>query len=85
MLCRDAMLLHELVDLQVFFFESSGCGILLPGASLVLWGPSLLSRVSFMLGQVASLLVADEALLVPHVLHSFTGGEVNLVHVTQSA
>ena len=34
-----------------------------------------------MLGQVASLLVADEALLVSHVLHSFTRREINPIHI----
>ena len=34
-----------------------------------------------MFGRVASLLVADEALSVPNVLHSFTGREIDLVNV----
>ena len=81
MLCRDSMLFHELMDPQVFIFKSSGCGVLPPGTGLALWRSSLLSRVPLMLGQVASLLVADEALLVSHVLHSFTGREIDLVHI----
>ena len=46
-------------------------------------GPPLSSfpRVSSVLGQVASFLVANEALSVPNVLHSFTGGEIDLVYV----
>ena len=38
-------------------------------------------RVPSVFGQVASLLVANEALSVPNVLSSFTGGEIDLVHV----
>ena len=34
-----------------------------------------------MFGQVASLLVTDEALVVPHVLHSFSGREIDLVNI----
>ena len=34
-----------------------------------------------MFGQVASLLVADEVLAVPHMLSSFTGREIDPVHV----
>ena len=34
-----------------------------------------------MLGRVASLLVADEALSVPHMLCSFAGREIDLVHI----
>ena len=34
-----------------------------------------------MFGRVASLLVADEAVAVPHMLHSFAGREIDLVHV----
>ena len=34
-----------------------------------------------MFGQVASLFVADEAFVVPHMLSSFAGGEIDVVHI----
>ena len=34
-----------------------------------------------MFGRVASFLVANEALSVPNVLYSFTGGEIDLVYI----
>ena len=42
---------------------------------------SSLSRVSSVLGRVASLLVTDEALSVPDVLRSFTRREIDLVYI----
>ena len=81
MLHRDSMLFHEFMDLWVSFLKSSGYGILFPGVSLALWGPSFLSRIPFVLRQVAPLLVADEALSVYHVLHSFTRREIDLIHI----
>ena len=43
-------------------------------------GFPFLSRVPLMLGQVASLLMANEALAILHVLCSFTGREIDLVN-----
>ena len=82
MLCRDFMLLHEVADLQVYFIDFPCFISLSPwGAFSSLQGPSFPSRVSLVFGRVASLFVADETLVVPHVFHSFTRREVDLVYV----
>ena len=81
---RDFMLFHEVSKLQVCLDLPSGfCGFP-PGEAFSLrWGSSSssLSRISPMFGQVAPLLVINEALAVSHVLCSFTGGEINLVDI----
>ena len=78
------MLSHEVSDRWVSFDFSGGfCGFP-PGEAVSLrWGSSSSSfpKVLPMFGQVASFLVADEALVVPYVLHPFTGREVDLVYV----
>ena len=82
MLHRDPMLFHEAVDLWFFFFKFSGLSSPPPGgACSLLHGFSSPSRISLMFGRVASLLVVDEALAVPHMLSSFTGRDIDLVHV----
>ena len=76
------MLFHKVCYLWVDFDLSSGfCG-LSPGG-VFSWGSfsSSLSGVSSMFGRVASLLVADEALLVPHMLGPFARREIDLVYV----
>ena len=78
------MLPHEVSNLWVSFdFLGGLCG-LSPGETVSLrWSlsPSSLPRVSSVLGRVASLLVADKALVVPNVLCSFTRREMDLVYV----
>ena len=82
MLHGDPMLFHEFVDPRVCPSNFSDFGSLPPGgASLMLWSSPFLSRVSFVFGRVASLLMADEALAVLHMLRSFTGREIDLVDV----
>ena len=84
MLCRDIVLPHEVGNLQVGINLPGGlCGFS-PGEVVSLrWGSSSpsLPGISPMFGQVASLLVADEALAISNVLHSFTRGEVDLIHI----
>ena len=80
MLHKDAMLFHEVVDPWISLnFPSLGSP---PGGLCsLLQGFSSASGVSLMLGQVASLLVTDEALVVPYVLHSVPRREIDLVNV----
>ena len=78
---RDIMLFHEVSDLQVHFLQVSDLSGLPPGVFSLLQGSFFPSRVPFVFGPVASLLVADEAFVVPHVFCSFTWGEVDLVYV----
>ena len=83
MVCRDVVLPHEISNLQVGFdFPSGLCG-LSPGEAVSLGRFSLssFSRISLVLGQMASLLVADEALAASDVLCSFTRREIDLVNV----
>ena len=83
MLHGDLMLLHEVSNLQVCFDFPYFCS-LSPGEVFFLRkgsSSSSFSGVSPMLGQVASLLVADEAFAVLHVLCSFTGREVDFIHI----
>ena len=76
------MLFHEVADLQVCFIDFPCFGGPSPrGAFSSLWGFSSFSWVSLILGGVASLFVADEAFAVPHMLCSFTWGEIDSVHV----
>ena len=84
MVCRDIVLPHEDGDLRVWLDFSGGFHGLSPGEMVSLrWSPSpsSLPRVSSVLGQVESLLVADKALVVPNVLCSFTRREMDLVYV----
>ena len=79
---RDIVSFHEAGNFQVGFnLSSSFCG-LSPGG-VVSWSSpfSSLSGVSSVFGRVTSLLVTDEALLVPDVLCSFTRGEIDLVYI----
>ena len=77
MLCRDPVLLHEVVDPWISFnFPSFSIS---PGWSCSLWGFSSSLGVSLVFGRVAPHLVADEAFVVPHMLSSFTGREIDLV------
>ena len=81
---RDVVFPHEVSDLWIRFDFSGGFRGLSPGEAVSLrWGFSFPSPsgVSSVLGQVASLLVADEALAVSYVLHFFTWREVDLVYV----
>ena len=72
------MLFHEVADLQVFFIDSSGFSILPPGGAFSLsQGFSSPPRVTLVFGRVTSLLVADEAFAVAHMLCSFTGREID--------
>ena len=73
---------HEVGNLRVSFDLSSSFHGLSPGG-MVSWGSpfSSFSRVSLVFGQVASLLVADEALSVPDVLCPSTRREIDLVYV----
>ena len=78
------MLFHEVSDLQVSFDFSSGFSGLSPGEAFSRRQGSPSSsfpRVSPVFGRVASLLVADEAFSISHMLCSFTGREIDLVHV----
>ena len=82
MTSRDVVEFHEVGNFWVGLDFSSGFHSLSPGG-VVPRGPPLssFSRVPSVFGQVASLLVADEALLVSDVLRSFTRGEIDLVYV----
>ena len=78
------MLSHEVADPRVSFDFPHGLRGLPPREVFSLrWGPSSSSFpwVSPVLKRVTSLLVADEAFVVPHVLRFFTGGEIDLVHI----
>ena len=84
MLHRDLMLFHEVCDLWVYLNFPGGFSGLPPGVAFSLRrGPSSpsLSGVSLVFGQVTSFLVANEAFVVPHVLCSFTGREIDFIHV----
>ena len=78
------MLSHKFCDLWVSLDFSGGfCG-LSPGEAISLrWGSSSSSFpwISSVFGQVASLLVGDEALLVSNVLSSFTRRVIDFIHV----
>ena len=77
------MLSHEVTDPQVFFFDfSSFSGLLSPGGAFSkLRRVPLLSRVTLVVGQMASYFVTDEAFAVPHMLCSFTRREIDFVHI----
>ena len=76
------MLFHEVTDLRIYFIDLSCFGVPPPGGVFsLLWGLSSLSGVSLVFGQMASLLVENEAFAVPHMLCSFTGREIDLVYV----
>ena len=79
--CRDIMQFHEVRDFWVGFDLPCDFHSLSPG--VVSWSSSLspFSGVPSMLGQVTSLLVADEALLVSDVLCSFVWRKIDLVYV----
>ena len=71
MLSGDIVLPHEVCNLQVSLDLSGGFSGLSPGETVSLrWGSSSSSfpREFLVLGQVASLFVADEALAVSNVL-----------------
>ena len=78
------MLSHKFCDLWVSLDFSGGfCG-LSPGEVVSLRQGSSSSSfpgISLVFGCVASLLVADEALLVPDVLRSFTRRKIGLVYI----
>ena len=78
------MLSHEVGNLWISLDLSGGFRSLPPGEVISLRQGSSSSSfpwVSSMLGQVASLPVADEALAVSDVLRSFAGREIDLIHV----
>ena len=75
------MLLHELSNLWVSLDLPSGFRGLSPGVVSQDFPLSSFPRVSSVCGRVTSLLVADEALSVPDVLHSFVWRKVDLVYV----
>ena len=81
MSCRDVVEFHEIGDFWVGFdFPSDFCSFL-PGVVSRGSPSSFFSRVSPVFGQMASLLVADEAFSVSDMLRSFTRGEIDLVYV----
>ena len=79
---RDVVEFHEVGNLRVGLDLLSSFRGLSPGRTVSQGSPlSSLSRVSPVFGQMASLLVADEALSVPDVLRPFTRREIDLVYV----
>ena len=82
MLRRDLMLFHEVVDPRVSFVNFPGLSSPPPGGVFsLLQGLSSFSKVSLVFRQVTSLLVADEALVVLYVLHSFSWREIYFFHL----
>ena len=75
------MLLHEVADLWVYFIDFLSFGGLSPEVFSLLCGFSFPSRVTLVFGRVASLLVAHEALLVPHMLCSFTRRVIDFIYI----
>ena len=76
------MFFHEVGNPRVHFIDLPCFGVPPPGGAFsLLQGFPSFPWVPLMLGQVASLLVADEALVVSHMLCSFTRREVGLVYV----
>ena len=75
------MQFHEVCNFWVGFDLSRGLHSLSPG--MASRGSSLSSfpEVSLVLGRVASLLMANEAFLVPNMLCFLSWGEVDLVYV----
>ena len=84
MLHRNVVLSHEVGDLWVRFDFPGGLCSLSPGGVISLRrgssSPSF-PWVSSMLGQMVSLLVADEALLISDVLRPFTRREIDLFYI----
>ena len=82
MTCGDIVLFHEVSHFWVSFDLSSDFRSLSP-RGVTSWGSSSssLPRVSSVLGPMASLFVANEALSIPDVLSSFSWGEIDLVNV----
>ena len=79
---RDVVEFHEVGNFRVGFDLSSNFRGLSPGGMVSQGSPlSSFSRVSSVFGQVASLLVVDEALSVSDVLCPFTRREIDLVYV----
>ena len=80
---RDVVLPHEIGNLWVGLDFPSGLSGFPPGEAVSLGRSSFSSflRISPMLGRVASLLVVNEALVVPDVFRSFTWGEIDLVNI----
>ena len=81
---RDFVLIHEVRNLWIGLNLSGGFSGVSPGEVVSLRRGSSSSsfpRVSPVLGQVASLLVADEAFAVSNMLCSFTQREIDLVHI----
>ena len=75
------MLFHEVVDLWVHFVDFSDLGSPSPGVFSKLQGFSSFSKVSPVFRWATSLFVADEALVVLHVLCSFFRREIDFVHI----
>ena len=79
---RNVVKFHEVGNFWVGFHLPGSFPSPPPGRMISRGFPlSSFPRVSSVFGRVASLLVANEALSVPNVLPSFTGGEIDLVHV----
>ena len=82
MACGDVVEFHEVGNLRVSFDLPSSFRGLSPGGVISRRSPLFsFPRISSVFGRVASLLVADEALLVSDVLCSFTRREIDLVYV----
>ena len=79
---RDIMLFHKASNLRVGFNLPSSFRSLSPGGVVSRGSPfSSFPRVSSVFGQVASLLVADEAFAVSDMLRSFTRRKIDFVYV----
>ena len=73
---------HKVGNFRVGLDLSGGFRVLSPGGMVSRRFPfSSFSRVSLVFGRVASILVTDEALLVPDVFCSFTGRKIDLVYI----
>ena len=80
--CRDVVEFHEVGNFRVGFDLSSSFRDLSLGGMVSRGSPfSSFACVSSMFGQVASLLMANEAFSVPDVLHSFARREIDLVYI----
>ena len=80
---RDFVLFHEVANLRVYLVDFSGFHVSPPGgmSSLQEFPSSSFSRVFFMFGQVTSFFMADEALLVPRMLHPFARRKIDVINI----
>ena len=75
------MQFHEVHHFRVRFDLSRGLRSLSPGVVCWSFSPSPFSRVPSVLGQVTSLLMADEAFSVSNMLCSFVWREIDFVYI----